>query len=193
MDLYVEALCWLRFGKKLPYVCTEGGYWNADVLGLNDKFSVEVEIKVSKADLKRDFATKTSKHYLYGNAGESPSRQVPNYFYFFVPSELEAEAVAIVSEKAPKAGVAVFDTASTARAGDRTRVARRPTKLHDKEPSVNFKETVLLRMGSELCGRYQVYQRLLHDTMHAIRSISDAVPRVLREMLETKDADPEAT
>lgn len=198
MDLYVEALCWLRFGKRLPYICTEGGHWNADVLGMNDKFSVEVEIKVSKADLKRDFTSKSGKHYLYDNAGISPSRQVPNYFYFYVPPELEKDALLILGEKQSKAGLAVYDfetlvvPSATMAAGKRTRIARRPTKLHDNEPSEQFKNTVLMRMGSELCGRYQMYQKGLHDIAGEVRNLSNSIPKILREMIETPDADPEA-
>src|ERR1700761_5989417 len=106
--LKTEALCWLRFAKHMPYVATETGYWAADVFGANDKFSIEVEVKVSIADLKREFTTKTAKHYLYANAEASPTKGAPNYFYFYVPQELEQQALEVIKEKAPKAGLAVY-------------------------------------------------------------------------------------
>jgi hypothetical protein len=187
--LKTEALCWLRFGKKMPYVCTEGGYWNGDVLGVADKFSVEVEVKVSKADLKREFTTKTSKHYLYANAGDAPTRQVPNYFYFYVPPELEADALEIVEKEAPKAGVAVYQPNGYVLDGKRTRVARRPQKLHDREPTDAFKKVVLKRMGSELCGQYLIKQRFMNDIADNVRSIFDAIPALMKKMFDSPDVD----
>ncbi len=186
--LKTEALCWLRFGKKMPYVCTEGGYWRADVLGVTDKFSVEVEVKVSVADLKREFVTKTAKHYLYANASDAvaPSKGTPNYFYFYVPPEIEAAALEVIKEKAPKAGLAVYAD-SWGRSGDKTRIAHRPTKLHDAVPTPQFIKTVLNRMGSELCGRYLVQQRFLDDMLATMKAVDKGIVDVMKQMFATPD------
>jgi hypothetical protein len=185
--LKTEALCWLRYGKKLPYVCTEGGYWNADVLGVCDTYSVEVEVKMSKADLKREFQNKASKHYLYNNADGKPARQVPNYFYFYVPPELEQEAVEIVTKEAPKAGVIVYAPGGWLLDGKKSKVVRRATKLHDKEPSPGFRQTVVKRMGSELCGLSLLQHRFLNDLTATLKSIHEAVPQLMKKMFETPD------
>jgi hypothetical protein len=190
--LKTEALCWLRFGKKMPYICTEGGYWNSDVLGVCDKFSVEIEVKVSIADLKREFVTKTAKHYLFANASDAvgPSKGTPNYFYFYVPPEIKDAALEIVKEKAPKAGLAVYGD-GWGRPGDKTTVAHRPTKLHEAAPSAQFIKTVLNRMGSELCGRYVVQQRFLDDMLATMKAVDKGIVDVMKQMFQTPDFDQE--
>lgn len=189
LDLKTEALCWLRFGKKMEYVCTEGGYWEADVLGLSEKFAIEVEVKMSRQDLKREFRSKASKHYLYNNVDGSPSKQVPNYFYFYVPAELEAAAMEIIGSECPKAGLAIYEPFGWARDGKKTRVAKRPTKLHDTPPTSNFIHTVLLRMGSELCGRYLVSQVLHKNVAKALAGSDELVVELMQKMVETPDIE----
>jgi hypothetical protein len=185
--LKTEALCWLRFGKHMHVVATEAGYWSADVLGCNEKFSVEVEVKISVADLKREFTSKSSKHYLYANAegATGPTKGTPNYFYFYVPQEIEAQALEVIEKECPKAGLAVYEGGFMD--GKKTRVAKRPTKLHSKEPTPKFKETILKRMGSELCGRYLVQQRFLTHMLDAMKSVDRGVVDVLKQMFMTPD------
>jgi hypothetical protein len=184
--LKTEALCWLRFGKQMQYVATEAGYWSADVLGVCDKFSVEVEVKVSIADLKREFKDKTAKHYLFANAEGTPSKGTPNYFYFYVPKEIEDKALEIVKEKAPKAGLAVYEGGSV-RDGKKTSVAHRPTKLHDRAPSDAFIKTVLARMGSELCGRHLVQQEFMRQIADSLKGVDRAVIDVMKQMFTVPD------
>jgi hypothetical protein len=190
--LKTEALCWLRFGKKMELVCTEGGYWQADVLGITDKFSIEVEIKVSKSDLKREFVTKKVKHFLYNSVeqGKPPSQQTPNYFYFYVPKALEEEALKLIEEHSPKAGLAVYDPVVNMD-GKKTRIARRPTKLHDKEPTARFKRTALLRMGSELCGRYVANRVMVEEIVAKLEAVDQIVVDMVKQALATTDIEEE--
>lgn len=83
------ALCtYYRFGKSAKYIATECGRYYSDVLAICNGHLIEVEIKVSKADLSNDF--KKDKHRIYEtNIG----KEVPNYFYFAVPQELVEFAV----------------------------------------------------------------------------------------------------
>jgi hypothetical protein len=187
--LKTEALCWLRFGKKLPYICTEGGYWSSDVLGVNKEFSVEVEVKISVADLKREFVTKTAKHHLFANAASAarPPRGTPNYFYFYVPKEMEQAALEIVKEKAPKAGLAVYEPHGWLMDGKKTSVVHRPTKLHDDKPTPHFIDVVVRRMGSELCGRYTLQQRFLAELGTNVRKLYDALPKLMERVAQTPD------
>lgn len=158
-SLHDTALCWLRYGKRLPVVCTEAGSWNADVIGMNGSMCIEVEIKKSVSDLRADFKNKPQKHYVYAHAeefdGRSLSGYVPNYFYFFVPLALEEKAREIINEKMPKAGLAVVDfeprfETHLGRSG--VRVSRPPKKLHDSPPSNGFLRQAIMRMSSEICG-----------------------------------------
>ncbi len=150
--LKLAALSWLRYGKRMPIVCTEVGRWNADVLGVSPSAAIEVEVKVSKADMRAEFRNKTSKHFLYENAQES-SVHVPNQFYFIVPSHLADEAVAIAGESAPKAGVISYNAE---RPGpyhrEDVRVLKQAKKLKSAPPSTAMLVAAMMRCSSEVCG-----------------------------------------
>jgi hypothetical protein len=191
LTLKVEALCWLRYGKRLEYVCTEAGRWNADVLGLCDTYAVEVEVKVSKQDLAREFTGKAAKHAVYAKAHEGvPTASVPNYFYVYVPEALEAEAVRLVRERAPYAGVAVYQPGGWLD-GKLTRVAQRATKIHDQPPSQRLRQAVLLRMGSELCGRYVAWRTFCDEVRNKLVDIDIRVVGVVKQAMGVPDFDGE--
>jgi hypothetical protein len=161
--LKTEALCWLRFVKKMELVATEAGAWSADVLGMNETSSIELEVKVTKSDLRREFDQKRTKHYLYNGSVDDkpPTRHVPNYFYFYVPFWLQEEALKLIQLHSPKAGLAVYGEGKGHYLdGRRTVIVKKPTKLHGKAPSASFWRTLLLRMGSELCARYVAEREL---------------------------------
>lgn len=184
--LKAEALAWLRFGKQLPYIATEAGRWNADVLGANTKMSVEIEVKISKSDLQREFRSKKAKHYLYANADGQQTRNVPNYFYFYVPEEMEEYALGIVNTECPKAGLAIYSHTGLGN-GNNTRVAKRPTKLHDQAPLPVFLRTVLKRMGSELVSRY-VASRIMHEeVVSRLEDVDKKVVEAVKAYIATPD------
>lgn len=166
-ELHLEALAWLRYGKRLPLLCTEVGAFNADILALNGDYSLEVEIKRSKADLLRDFTK--PKHFLY-NAG-STSTFVPNYFYYLVPESLADKAKEIVKEKAPKAGLAVVSEDAAKKLGERVRVTVRPTKIHDSKPTMRLIQTALMRMSSELVGLHNLNHKAGESMVTQIKQI----------------------
>ena len=187
--LKMEALAWLRFGKKLHYVSTEAGYWNADVLGASLTQSVEVEVKVSKADLKREFTSKREKHFLYQQASEgvTTTRSVPNYFYFYVPEKLEQEAKEIVAAEAPKAGLAVYYGHYAPGTDKNTKVIIKAKKLHDRPPTEVFLDTLLKRMGSELCGRHLVDYNIRQGVLQQLTHMSQVIGETLRDQSWTPD------
>lgn len=166
------ALCWLRFEKQMPLVATEAGYWNADVMGIDPKNCIEIEVKVSKQDLNSDLTNKRNKHFMYKNPEQT--KWTPNQFYFMVPKELEADAIKLCLEKAPQYGVIVARNIIKSRRvkgtkriskkershGSRLYVAKRATKLHLNEPSPELKDKVLKRASSELCRAYLSYEEL---------------------------------
>jgi hypothetical protein len=158
-SLHTEALAWLRYAKRLPVVCTEAGSWNADVLGLNGKLCIEVEVKKSRADLRAEFRSKPQKHYVYSHAEEFDRRTaagfVPNYFYFFVAGDIAEAAKEFVSEKAPYAGVVAVRWPSryvTKVGRGSLQVMKPAVKLHTRPPSQRLLHAAMMRMGSEICG-----------------------------------------
>ncbi len=173
--LKVEALCWLRFGKKCPYIATEVGKWNADIMGVDETYSIEIEVKTSRSDMMREFTHKASKHGLYKASAEGKpyTNFVPNYFYFYVPEKLEEAARAIVGEKMPHAGIAVY-TGGHVKDGDKTRVVKRATRIHDNPPSEALRRAILWRMGSELCGRHIAYRDFCQEIVVGAKDLDAA-------------------
>lgn len=96
---YIRACvaAWLRYKRQCPIVAFERGLSHRsvpDVLAVNDsRYFVEVEIKVSIADLRRDF--KKRKFRLNGLYAH-----VPRMMYYAVPPAIKEKALPIVPEGA---------------------------------------------------------------------------------------------
>lgn len=171
--LHTEALCWLRFGKRMPIVCTEAGGWQADVLGMSKKVVYEIEIKKSISDLRADFSGKPHKHFVYGNAENFDARSragyVPNYFYFFLDQEIADKAAKIIDEKMPRAGLVVRSYPAESRYGLGGRnivVRKRAQKLHSRPPSPGFMNAALMRMATEVCTARLMTDATQRDKAH---------------------------
>lgn len=188
--LHTEAICWLRFGKRMPIVCTEVGPWHADVLGVGDKMVIEVEIKKTRSDLRADFRNKKTKHWVYAHAEENPGRFVPNYLYYYVPESLRAYALEVVAAEAPKAGVAV-QTETEYLDGRNVEIAKKPQRLRAGPPSQVMIRTAIQRMSSELAGRHVAYDTLATRMMESFKSIEEAAyASVIRSsgLLDSEDS-----
>ncbi len=84
------AILWhFKWRLNYPLVITEGTITNnyhglADILALCKTMAVEVEIKKSFCEMKRDLKKKQLKHWFYLNSPNSDG--IPNKFYFALPS-----------------------------------------------------------------------------------------------------------
>ena len=84
------ALLWhFKWRLNYPLVITEGTisynyHGLADILALRKTMAVEVEIKKSLCEIKRDLKVKQLKHWHYLNGAFSD--RIPNKFYFALPS-----------------------------------------------------------------------------------------------------------
>jgi hypothetical protein len=179
-NLHIEAMAWLRYTKQMPLVCTEVGRWNADVLALGPKYSIEVEVKKTLSDLRADFRGKRAKHYTYLNAAEDKwTREVPNYLYYIVPEALAEKALPIVEKSNPKYGLLVVPTNSLGHetsslgygAGKNIIVAKKATRLHDKVPQDSTFWTAIRRLSSELVGLYQGHEELQQKVCATLEDI----------------------
>lgn len=143
--LRYSALCWLRFIQRCPFIATEVGSFSADVLGINEKKIIEIEIKISASDLKADI--RKHKHRNYTKTGLFDYGQwnvqwIPNQFYYAVPEELVEKAKQFLEEhKLESYGIISLDGFS---------VIKRAKKIHEREPNAHVKFALALRMGSEL-------------------------------------------
>ena len=180
-DIKTAALCWLRWGRQYPFVATEVGRWSADVLGATKTTMTEVEVKISKSDLKADFVKPKHKFYaeispLYRGAG-----WLPNQMYFAVPEELQEFALTALQEKNPKYGLLVFKEGLPN--GHNLTCMRTAKKLHQASPSPKVLEQFVLRMGSEICN--------FHAYSHRYRSWLEEMKHEAKHMSGASDADPE--
>ena len=149
-NIKIACVGWLRFRKRLQLIATECGRWSSDVLACDDKDSVEIEVKVDKYDLRRDFDKRKHKAYEDGTA----RGWTPKYFYFAVPYDLMDEALLIIKNKGPKYGLMVFEPREVYQIFECLRVVKRPTKLHDGAIAKRMQRDVAYRMGSELFNLY---------------------------------------
>ena len=89
-----------RYERQCPIVAFESGYNLADVLVLNhENCLIEIEVKVSLADLRRD--KEKPKHRSFRNG---MSDQV-SFFYFAVPVEIANTIAQLCDNLYPYAGV----------------------------------------------------------------------------------------
>jgi hypothetical protein len=140
-----------QYSKMCYYIATEAGGYNADVFLLNDDESIEIEIKISKTDLRND--NKKQKHIKYKNHSTNEYSQHPNKFYFAVPFALVDEARIISEEINPKYGILCIHDG-------RVNIAKTAKKMHKDKPSNMTKKVIAKRMASELINlRLEHYDR----------------------------------
>jgi hypothetical protein len=159
--LKTECLAWLRYLRGCEMVCTEVGRYSADVWGLTDTRLIEIETKISIADLKADF--RKDKHKLYEKfATEGAAKwQVPNSFYFAVPEHLLEKAQAFLATVdipvVRKYGIITVPSEydGCGYLGRHAKAVVKASRIHAEPPSPRARETALLRMSSELCGTRQ--------------------------------------
>lgn len=114
----LELLKFFRFEKGMIFACTECIH-QSDVNAVNEKCLVEVEVKISKSDFRREFETPTAtnntywkhrKHEFYANPEKAFSGySIPNKYYFCVPKELAVWAIEYLKTKNKKYGLLVYD------------------------------------------------------------------------------------
>lgn len=97
------ALLWhFRWRLQYPLVATEcfiGSYYLADILAIRKKIAVEVEIKRSFSEIKWDLEKKQTKHWFYLNNDHA---EIPNKFYFAIPSGFKNVTLEKYKEMMPK-------------------------------------------------------------------------------------------
>lgn len=145
-----ELMKHYRFERQFPYVATECIKYS-DVNALNDRCLVEIEVKVSLSDLKKEFTTSGNKHnkhfVVYCNPMSRPHAIIPNYYYICVPDFLVHQAVEIVKCINKKYGVLVCK-----KHGNTYKIecALKAKALHTNKPSPRTYNLVAKRITSEL-------------------------------------------
>jgi len=134
---------------------------------MNENTMIEVEVKISKADIKAEFSDKNKycnkykKHYKrYNNAEnifktyeetrklDNTTMNIPNLFYVAVPQELLEFAKAEVNKINPKYGVI---TVKDGGGRDCVFIMKDAKKLHTYKPNAKTVKMIGKRCSSELC------------------------------------------
>ena len=141
--LEYAGLYWLKHTKKCSLVCTE--YRQADLAGVMDRFWIEIEIKRSKQDLKRDAFKTKHKIMNYWFA--------PNYYYFLVPEYLKDDAVKEAAKINKKYGVLYLKDVD----GEYSypEVAKKGYRIHNGNLTENSIEDMMRRIGWDLVKAYK--------------------------------------
>lgn len=142
-----KVLHYLRFKRNYPLVATEAGKKkknNADVLASNFEEIIEVEIKISLADLKNDF--NKIKHDRYQN----PRTQfTPNKFYFGVPRNLTKAALEL-TENTFYGVLEVSDRPLTGFTKESFVTVEKSAKTLKEKYCKKLEHEILMRLSSEL-------------------------------------------
>jgi hypothetical protein len=132
----------------------------ADVMADTKSEVYEVEVKVSLADLKKEFECKVKHRGCLKNESylkDGYTYNIPiNYFYFCVPVSLLMKADKYLHDKNDKFGIMAFDP-------DRTYydtpekfifVEKRAKKLTENY-NTKIRDKIIARMSSDLCQMYE--------------------------------------
>lgn len=146
-EMKAKVLHYLRFKRRFLFVATEAGTFNSDVLASNGYEIVEVEVKISKQDLKNEF--KKKKHRVYANPTPWYKNLLPNRFFFAVPECLVDDAKELC--KGTKYGVMVVYEGRISHKRKKAFVrivkqAKQITEVHNKK----LRYQLVLRMSSEI-------------------------------------------
>lgn len=148
---YIKACLssYFRFKRQTSCIATEVGDFNADFIAVGRGGFLEIEIKVSKADLNNDF--KKRKHQIY----ESKKNHAwcPQQFYFAVPEYLVDYALSKCVDK-PYGVLAIRECNKKSNRSwmGRVRVVKRAKKLHNNPIQDKVKHIIYSRLASEMAN-----------------------------------------
>lgn len=141
-------MAYMRYRRRWPYIATEVGNYGADLVASDGKQLVEVEVKISMADLVADF--KKTKHSRYGDSAGVDDRWEPNKFYFAVPSYLKDHALRRL-EDVPRYGLLTIGDGPV---DNCTVVEKRAAVLHSRAASPCTLSAMVMRASSDLVTLY---------------------------------------
>lgn len=139
-----------RYNRGYKYVCTE--FEKKDVCASNGETLVEIECKISKADLKKEL--KKKKHDYYSFKKKRRSFTIPNKFYIAITKEMfrDKECIEIIEKLNDNYGIIVVESWRN------ISFEKYAKKLHDNKININKKDNIVARLSSEnIILRKQVY------------------------------------
>ncbi len=132
----------LRVLKKLFY---------ADVIALNDKEFIELEIKINKKDLYIENDTKKLKHSFYKNGQQNIDKNyfIPNRFYFVLTEDMcrDREVISYINSLNKNYGIIkirIWDDKLVS-----IDIIKNGKLLHKNKPSKNLIEKINKKISAE--------------------------------------------
>lgn len=169
--LKLELMKYFRFEKGMVFVCSECIH-NSDISAINDKCLVEVEVKISKSDFRREFENISSKngsfwkgrkHHFYKHPDEAwAAYTIPNKFYFCVPEEMEVWAMEYLKDKNPKYGLLVYD-ANISGKTSKIRLSKGARQLQKEPPSQDVWRQIGVRVTNEMITIKEKFNQLKQE------------------------------
>jgi hypothetical protein len=163
----LQLLKYWRFDRQYIFCCTEG-INNSDINAINNKYLIEVEIKISKSDFLSEFngksRIKSYKHKIYSsfltkNAKIKPKKGyiIPNYYYFCTTNELKNVVLEYINEFYPKYGLLICDTHRQFNKKSNIICVKKPKLLTEDKPNLNLFFKIGKRIQNELITLKEKY------------------------------------
>lgn len=137
---------------------------NCPIYEGDDKCLVEVEVKISKSDFRREFENISSKngsfwkgrkHHFYKHPEEAwAAYTIPNKFYFCVPEEMECWALEYLKDKNPKYGLLVYDAKILGKTS-KIRLVKGARQLQTEPPKVEMWRAIGIRVTNEMIEEHK--------------------------------------
>lgn len=108
-EITANLVAWLRFKKSYEYVAHEVSWINnSDVLAIKKDEILEVEVKISAQDLKKELRKPAHKKYASNRSHYRYKVKSPTKFYICTTEDLEKKALKIIDKLNPKYGLIIF-------------------------------------------------------------------------------------
>lgn len=141
-----------RFKLHYYYTCTE--YDFMDICCCNGKKLVEIECKISKADLKKDKLK--SKHKYYSGEKKTRYKAIPNRFYYAITREMyeDNDCIEFIEQLNQNYGIMIIEN------WREPIIVKKAKNLHLKDIPEKFIESIIKRITSENIGlRTKLYKQ----------------------------------
>lgn len=168
----LELLKMFRFDRGFELCCTECIHYS-DITAIKENCLVEVEVKISKSDFRREFQTTTQKsfnhwkeqkHEFYAEPSKAwSSYHIPNKFYFCVPVELAEWAKDYLKDKNAKYGLLAYDPELITTKSAKIRTIKSARNLHENAPKQAAFHQAAIRTTNELITLKQKYNEALKE------------------------------
>ena len=141
----IAVAAFFRYNRGCEFTAIE--FQRMDVCAISNDLLTEIEIKISKNDLKNELKsqTKRMKHQAYKENLKRRNKINPNMFYFAITKELyeDKECLEIIEKFNENYGIIVVEDI------EHLDIVKYPKKLHESKIIQKFKDKITARLSSD--------------------------------------------